>query len=96
MRPELSYVVVSTAHVVPPARVHRAPFCEIVLAADQSPDARCYVFATRDPKIIDRALAAEGYDTRFSITAGGVLEGLRREYRVLRSLVPLTARRRAS
>lgn len=94
MRVEHSYVVVSTAHVVPQARTHRAPFCEIVLAADQSRDARHYVFATRDPKIIERALAAEGFETRFTIEAAGVLQGLKREYRVLVNLQRV--RRRAA
>jgi hypothetical protein len=95
-----TFVVVSTAYVVPPRRVHREPFTEIVLAADQSPDAARYVYATRDPLIEQRAIEAEGHDTRFHILSKGTLEGLKREYRALVSLEPVRLRspyrRRAS
>ena len=84
-----SFVIVSTAYVVSPPKWGRAPYYEIVAGYDHSPDSARQVFATRDERLVERALAAEGRDERFALRAAGTLEGSRHAIRVLTALDPV-------
>jgi hypothetical protein len=84
-----TFVIVSTAYVVPPEKWNRAPYVEIVLGYDHTADSPRQIFATRDETIIERALAAECTERRFTADAGGMLEGTRHAYRLILALTPV-------
>jgi len=83
---EPSFVIVSTAYVVPPAKWGQAPYFEIVLAFDHADAAHLHeVYVSRDEALYRRALSAEGFPQRFTRRAHPVHSAVRSS-KVLRQL----------
>jgi hypothetical protein len=76
--PTRTFVIVATHWVVPPIRFRESPYVEIIAGQSHDRDSARLTLITRDPVLIDRALALEGSDHRVELNWKSVVLTRRR------------------